>query len=156
MNAETSTEALPAFNPVDVKFEAALCDLIQKHALALNDLTERQLAGLIGQIIRSGDIVKYVVKEPGCEQKQCMVYEPFREVERLKQKVQRIESALKEITTCPTCEGTGKWTPECHACLAGYGTCTCKNDPPETCPQCEGTGREYWKSEQAKAYLEEP
>lgn len=68
------------------------------------------------------------------------------EVERLGRSNASMKEALIEITTCPTCEGSGKYRHECQACLSGYGKCTCQTDPPATCPQCEGVGKHFWDS----------
>lgn len=88
MNADT-------FSPVRHSFEQAVDRLVREHNLAVENLTERQLVDLLKQMIAAGDIVRYVVQEPGCEQKQCMVYQPFREVERLKARNADLERALR-------------------------------------------------------------
>lgn len=62
-----------------------------------------------------------------------------------------IWEALKEVTTCETCEGTGKWMPECYACLSGEpDRCSCISQQPEPCPQCNGSGREFHGSKKAE------
>lgn len=44
---------------------------------------------------------------------------------------------LRRITKCDICNGTLKWQPECYACLAGEGKCTCSSQELEPCPFCE-------------------
>lgn len=133
--------------------EQAVDKLVKDYALACEKLTQQQLAELICQIIKSGDIFRLVVNDPSLgymEVKQSMVYQPFRDVERLRNEIKTLKDALLEITTCQTCMGSGQYTPECYGCLSGIGSCTCKTDPVEKCPQCQGTGREYYDSEKAK------
>jgi hypothetical protein len=61
------------------------------------------------------------------------------ELTALREEVERLRGALRAATRCPTCEGTGKMTLECMACLSGEpgARCTCAE---ETCAQCDGRG----------------
>lgn len=57
--------------------------LVQKHNLAVEGLTELQLAEAIRQAIQSGDFMRYVVIHKR-EQKQCVTYLPWQECERIR------------------------------------------------------------------------
>lgn len=54
--------------------------------------------------------------------------------------VAKMAEALRAEIKCQTCEGAGKWSAECTACLYGEGSCTCDNQPEVDCPECEGSG----------------
>ena len=66
-------------------------DLIQKHNLAVESLTEQQLAEVIRQAIASGDFVRNIVVDSNS---QAVVYEPYREVARLRERIEELEKAL--------------------------------------------------------------
>jgi len=59
----------------------AIDDLVLKHRLAVDSLTEKQLAEVIRQAIASGDFVRHITQDGS---KQSVSYIPWREVERLK------------------------------------------------------------------------
>ena len=61
--------------------------LVRQHNLAVETLTEQQLAEVIRQAIASGDIMRNVVvdrSDPMMDGEQSVTYIPFREVERLR------------------------------------------------------------------------
>lgn len=64
------------------------------------------------------------------------------------------QALVNALAECPTCEGTGKFTPECYACLCGEGPCTCKTEPEQDCPTC-GKAGEYVTGEITKGLFQE-
>ncbi len=58
-------------------------DFVRKHALAVENLTEQQLAEAIRQTIAAGDFQRNVMNEGGTH-KQAVIYLPYREVSRLR------------------------------------------------------------------------
>lgn len=56
-------------------------ELVQKHQLAVENLTEQQLAEAIRQAIASGDFMRNIVVDGPA---QAVTYLPWREVERLR------------------------------------------------------------------------
>lgn len=77
--------------------------------------------------------------------------------ERDAKKIINLVNAIYSDMVCDTCQGTGKWIPECHACLSGYGNCTCKSDRAieEECPQCKGTGNVLYEFGSIKKALDD-
>lgn len=59
--------------------EAPMLEFVKKHELAVDSLTERQLAEAIRQALLSGDFVRNVLWDGSG---QAVVYVPFRELER--------------------------------------------------------------------------
>jgi len=57
-----------------------MAKLIREHQLAANEITEKQLADLLRQLLGSGDIIRHV-RQDGA---QAIVYLPYAEVERLR------------------------------------------------------------------------
>lgn len=56
-------------------------EIVRKHSLAVESLTEQQLAEVIRQAIASGDIVRNVMHDGSA---QAITYIPYREVSRLR------------------------------------------------------------------------
>lgn len=80
--------------------------------------------------------------------------DPYPLIEELEERVKVLTKALIKETTCGTCNGQGRWTPECYACLSGEPDhCTCALQDEETCPQCNGKGTDY-RSVEARSILE--
>lgn len=94
--------------------------LLEDANLAYETLTRNQFAEAIRQMIAAGDFVKYIVKVPPThldpiawdgtatlsgsmkhqlEERSMVVYEPLREVERLRAENQKLRDALKELCT---------------------------------------------------------
>lgn len=73
MNTETQS-----LYPVDSS--VLFGELVRKHQLAVETLTEHQLAEAIRQAIASGDFMRHVVTDG----RQAVTYIPWREVERLR------------------------------------------------------------------------
>lgn len=78
----------------DSIFTEAIQELIRKHHLASEALTEQQLAEVIRQALASGDLVKYVrVRDNG----QQIVYAPFMEVERLRSQLEELQEERRRV-----------------------------------------------------------
>ena len=75
------------------KFQASVEELIRKHHLAVEELTEQQLAKVLAQMLASGDIMRYVRVGDFA---QCLSYVPYREVERLRGQIQKLKQLLQE------------------------------------------------------------
>lgn len=61
--------------------------LVRQHNLAVEALTEQQLAEVIRQAIVSGDIMRNVVvdrSDPSMDGKQSVTYVPFRDIDRMR------------------------------------------------------------------------
>ena len=63
--------------------DALFGDFVRKHALAVESLTEQQLAEVIRQAIAAGDFQRNIINEGGTH-KQAVIYHPYREVSRLR------------------------------------------------------------------------
>lgn len=66
------------FNPAAL--QAMMAEFVKKHYLAVENLTEQQLAEAIRQALLSGDFVRNVLWDGSG---QAVVYVPFRELERV-------------------------------------------------------------------------
>ena len=75
---ESLTPSVPS--GAAVGSSALFGELVRKHQLAVETLTEQQLAEAIRQAIASGDFVRNVVANG----RQAVIYIPWREVERLR------------------------------------------------------------------------
>lgn len=73
-------ETLSVQSGAAVGSSALFGDLIRKHNLAVEALTEQQLAEAIRQAIAAGDFMRHVVTDG----RQAVTYIPWREVERLR------------------------------------------------------------------------
>ena len=72
------------------RINKAVSDLIREHALAVEQLTENQLAEAIRQALASGDFVRLVREDSA----QGVVYIPFAEAERLKSEINELQTQL--------------------------------------------------------------
>ena len=68
-------------------------ELTRKHHLAAEELTEKQFVEALRQAIAAGDFVRFVTQDGT---RQGVVYIPFRECERLKTRIEKLEKLLKE------------------------------------------------------------
>jgi hypothetical protein len=81
-----------------LRYEAAFCsndlfvEFIKKHQIAIENLTEHQLAEAIRQAIQSGDFIRYVRQEDSAQQ---IVYVPWREADRLSSLYHEILNAVE-------------------------------------------------------------
>lgn len=57
--------------------------LVQAHGLAVEGLTEKQLADCIRQAIEAGDLMRHVIVDNRLN-KQCVTYLPFQEYDRIR------------------------------------------------------------------------
>lgn len=82
-------------------------EFVRKHQLAVESLTEQQVADAICQMIRSGDFMRNLVSDGSA---QSVTYVPFREVERLKalydELIYAVESKHEGESRYPT-----SWSP---------------------------------------------
>ena len=78
---------------IDLKMERAVRKFSQAHARAVDKLTKKQVAEVIEQILKSGDIARYL--DSGGYQ-QTVVYIPFQREQQLKARIQVLETCLKE------------------------------------------------------------
>jgi hypothetical protein len=69
-----------------------ILDFSRRHNLAVEELTERQLAAAFRAIIQSGDLVRYVSVGPD---QQTVVYLPGRREEELKTRIRMLEDFLR-------------------------------------------------------------
>jgi hypothetical protein len=67
--------------------------IVRKHALAVEELTEAQLVKVMRQMIASGDITRHVHEDT-----QAITYVPYRDVWRLKNKIEDLEAIIAENT----------------------------------------------------------
>ena len=73
------------------EYEKAVTDLIRKHEIACEQLTEKQLASVIMQALASGDLIKQVVVSSHA---QAVIYVPYAEVGSLRSRITHLESLL--------------------------------------------------------------
>lgn len=76
-----------------VAHQKAVDDMVRKHNLAVESLTEKQLAEAIRQALACGDLVRCVRI---ADNAQIVVYEPYTEWGRLNNRIQRLEQLLEE------------------------------------------------------------
>ena len=93
--------------------------IIKAHNLAVEQLTIEQFVDVIRQMIASGDIIRYVRNADGIGESQSVVYIPFHEAERWKDKYHELimavgnkydgetrhETALRYIRQAESCQG---------------------------------------------------
>lgn len=77
----------------DDKYQSAIQQLIRKHNLACEELTENQLAVVIRQALASGDIIKQVRVTDSAQN---ILYIPYAEADRLLGRVRYLEELLKQ------------------------------------------------------------
>lgn len=82
--------ALSEVNPWSLENAALISNLVQKHQLAVEDLTERQLAEAIRQAIASGDFVRNILSDGP----QAVTYIPYRDIEHLKSRYHELLYAV--------------------------------------------------------------
>ena len=70
----------------------AMQRLVEARNIAIEDLTQKQVADALLQAIASGDFQRLVTTND----RQCVIYIPFAESERLKSEIKRLESILTE------------------------------------------------------------
>lgn len=68
----------------------SILEMIRKHHLAVESLTEEQLANAIQQAIHSGEFVRHIYEDA-----QGITYIPYREKFRLQLQVTQLQSALR-------------------------------------------------------------
>lgn len=90
---------------MSIEFDTVLQDFIRRHNLAVEELTEQQLAEAMRQIIRSGDLMRYVTLRANGGIAQVVVYEPFAREEQLKNRIRNLEDFLRQqnIPIPPPC-----------------------------------------------------
>lgn len=77
----TLSDIAPIYGDSPPNADSVFLDLVRKHRLAVETLTEQQLAEAIQQAIASGDFMRHVVAD---ESAQSVVYLPWSGVERLR------------------------------------------------------------------------
>jgi hypothetical protein len=82
--------AVSDIDPPPIK-ERFIKQMIQNHSIAVESLTEKQLAGVIRQMIASGDFLRFVSFDGSA---QGMTYEPYRERDALAARVRELESVV--------------------------------------------------------------
>ncbi len=75
------------------RINAATLELVEKHNIAVEQLTAQQIADALKQAIACGDFVRYV--RLGHPSAQSVIYAPYAEVERLRSRIARLESVLE-------------------------------------------------------------
>lgn len=75
-------------------FESAVAELARKHNVAVENLTEKQLADALKQAIECGDFQRYI-----CEgsHRQAVVYIPFAREQELLGKIKELEEKYHEL-----------------------------------------------------------
>lgn len=76
------------------KYQAAIDELIRKHQLAVNDLTERQLAEALRQAIACGDFQRHVCPS---NSSQAVIYIPHAREAYLTGRIRELEEQLREV-----------------------------------------------------------
>lgn len=76
--------------------QKAIDDLIQKYHLASNELTERQIAHTILQMLACGEFTRYLVIN---SDKQTVVYLPYKREQELLSEIEELKLKLSELTT---------------------------------------------------------
>lgn len=77
-----------------LNLDKAVNDLVAKHRIAINDLTERQVADAIKQAILAGDFKRYMRCD---DYGQIVVYLPYDGVESLRAENARLKTELQEL-----------------------------------------------------------
>lgn len=83
-------EQVPGVTFSPSKVAGEIEKLVKEHGIATNDLTERQLVDAIYQALRAGDFARNVTTGGA----QCVIYEPFRETERLKGEIADLKQEI--------------------------------------------------------------
>lgn len=68
-------------------------DVVKKHQLETDKLTERQLVQAIQEAIKCGDFVK-LVRPDGA---QCMIYEPYRAEHQLNARIAELLTKVQDL-----------------------------------------------------------
>lgn len=100
-------------------FESKLKELVKRQALAVEDLTEKQLAEAIRQALACGDFQRLVCAS---NNSQLVVYTPFAAEARLQARIKELVEQLRLAKAlCTVC---GEYLPG-HA-TGGEDICTCQ------------------------------
>lgn len=100
-------------------WESKLAEIVKRQALAVEDLTERQLVEAIRQAIACGDFQRYVKADGGGQQ---VVYIPFAQESLLQAQIKELVEQLRLAKSlCTVC---GEYLPG-HA-TGGADICTCQ------------------------------
>ena len=82
------------FPSLSTEFDKAFQELVKKHHIAAEELTERQLAEAFKQALACGDFQLHVRASDGA---QAVSYVPYRECEHLRSQIKDLEARLKEV-----------------------------------------------------------
>ena len=77
-----------------INLEDKVSELVKKHLLAVEQLTEEQLLVVIKQAILAGDFVRYTLQDNSAQQ---IVYLPFHDKQRLQYKVEALQKEIDEL-----------------------------------------------------------
>lgn len=92
MNESFYTAPLAALQ--QVAYQKAVEELVRKYTLAVESLTEKQLAEVIRQVIACGDLAWYVRVTDNAKM---VVYVPYAEAERLRARIREVESVKSRL-----------------------------------------------------------
>lgn len=85
----------PPNKSLQIQFEKTLLKTIRKHKIAIDKLTEKQVAEVFKQVILSGDIQKQVVVgASNGNHTQGVVYMPYAHEQVLKHRIEVLEAEL--------------------------------------------------------------
>lgn len=73
--------------------DGILQSFIKKHNIAIEKLTEEQIAGALRQALECGDFIRNVRVTDNA---QCVIYIPYAREQQLEFRISRLELALKE------------------------------------------------------------
>lgn len=69
---------------------------VKEHNIAIDGLTEKQVAAAFRQAIAAGEFTRHLRVIPGRADAQAVTYIPFREVERLEARIKALEELLDD------------------------------------------------------------
>lgn len=93
---EDSQERAKEFHALADKHVA---DLVRKHALAIENLTEQQLVTVLRQLIASGDIQRHVSSQSSItKHDQQVMYVPYAREQQLETEIARLKEALQNLS----------------------------------------------------------
>jgi hypothetical protein len=103
---------LNEFSNLSAKFDEVLAVLLKKHSLAVEQLTEKQMATALRQAIDCGDFTRQVRVTDNA---QTVTYIPFSREKELKSHIKELESVIKVLAPrCQTCGKHGSYTRTRH------------------------------------------
>lgn len=133
----TTDNTAPDWELPTLTIDKAIREMMRKHSIAIENLTEKQLAEAMVQAIKCGDFQRFILKED--ENQQCVTYVPFRDLPKLEADNARLReenthfraSLAMSKDPCVYCQLPAEEMSKCRSGFPGCGRMDDKMGCPE-------------------------